>query len=303
VGVYPLVPKDGDRGAACRRLVTVAAEAPELTGLELPFAGALEVDEAAGLLGATRSAVLTTIPGVFTRLAADPAFGLASCDGAGRERALRFLRDADDAATRLDDALGRRAVRFILVHSSAAPGEASPSAFLRSLEELTSGGGLRHHLLLEHCDAPVAGRRAAKGFLALENELDAVGTLDPGAVGGVLINWGRSAIEGRGPAAVLRHIELARERGLLRGLMFSGCSASEDARGGAWADVHLPPSPVEVGSLLTARAAAQAVAAAGGPSALEVVGMKIAAPADADQRERERILRDSAAILLDALQR
>jgi hypothetical protein len=154
---------------------------------------------------------------------------------------------------------------------------------------------------VEHCDTAVAGQRPAKGFLALEDELDALDALRAPAADGVLINWGRSAIEGRGPERVLHHIQQTRERGLLRGLMFSGCSASGVSRGGAWADVHLPPFPVDQDSVLTAESAAEAVTAAGGCTALEVLGMKIGAPADAGLTARATILRDSTTAFTAAL--
>lgn len=311
VGAYPLLPKGpdatpADRAAAYRRLVRAAAQAPAFSGLEVPFAGALDIDELAPLLDDRYDAVVTCIPGVVARLATDPAFGLASADDDGRRRAVDFTRQAHDDARRLEDALGRPAVRAVLVHSSCAAGTGSAAAFARSLEQLAGWDWSGTDLLVEHCDAAVPGARPAKGFLPLSAELDAldaVGAADgrSGAGLGVLVNWGRSAIEGRDPERVVDHLVEARRRGLLRGLMFSGCAATDASRGGAWADVHLPPAPVDQHSLLTTVAARLAVEAAGGAAGLGIVGMKVGAPADASLLERERILRRSARTLLAAL--
>jgi hypothetical protein len=300
VGAYPLLPKTGDRRAAYRRLVRRAAEQPWFRGLEVPFHGELDVAELAELLGAGHQAVVTGIPGVVARLAADPEFGLASLHGEGRQRAVAFVRDTRDAIARLDDTLGRQAVRAVLIHSSSAAGTGSAEAFARSLVELAAWDWDGVAVLVEHCDAARPGLTPAKGFLPLADEVTAIADLDAPDRLGILVNWGRSAIEGRDAARAAEHIALARGEGMLRGLMFSGCSASPGARGGAWADSHLPPAPVEPASILSAETARQAMAAAGNAAALDVVGMKIGAPADADLAERERILADSAALLLAA---
>jgi hypothetical protein len=298
VGAYPLLPKDGDRAGAYRALVRRAEEQPEFRGLEVPFTGDLDVAGLGELLGERHQVVLTGIPGVVARLADYPSFGLASADEDGRRRALAFTRDAHDAARRLDDATGRQATRAVLVHASSAPGAGSPDAFRRSMAELLDWEWGETLVLVEHCDAAVEGVRPAKGFLRLDDELDALASLDAGPRAGVLINWGRSAIEGRDPALVVDHVTRAREQGQLRGLMFSGCTPSPESRGGAWADVHLPPAPVDASSALTAELARAAAGAAG---TLDVVGMKIGAPKDAAAADRERTLTESAAILLAAI--
>ena len=301
VGAYPLLPKDGDRAGAYRALVRRAEEQPEFRGLEVPFTGDLDVAGLGELLGGRHQVVLTGIPGVVARLADDATFGLASADEDGRRRAIAFTRDAHDASRRLDDAAGRHATRALLVHSSSAPGAGSPAAFRRSLDELLGWHWGDTLVLVEHCDAAAGGFRAAKGFLALGDELDALDAVGAEPRAGVLINWGRSAIEGRDPRLVVDHLTRAREQGRLRGLMFSGSTASPDSRGGVWADVHLPPAPVDGASALTAELARAAVEASGGPAALDVLGMKVGAPRDAAAAERERILAESAAILLAAI--
>jgi hypothetical protein len=299
VGAYPLLPKTEDRARAYHELVAHAASEPEFCGLEVPFTGELDDDELSGLLGGGHELVITSIPGVVAKLSADPAFGLASHDEDGRMRAVRFTRAAHDGVRRLHDTLGRRATRAVLVHSASAPGQGSVAAFRRSLDELTAWGWDDALLLVEHCDAAVPGVTAAKGFLPLDDELSA---LEDSAAprSGVLLNWGRSAIELRDPDAVADQVAHVRSRGLLRGLIFSGCSPDPASRGGAWADVHLPPSPIDERSALSRDRAIAAVRAAGGGAALDVLGMKVGAPPDADGPRRASILAESAALLLGA---
>jgi hypothetical protein len=301
VGAYPLLPKTGDRSSAYRGLVARARRHPGFSGLEVPFSGDLDVEELAMLTGPHHELVITTIPGTVALLAGDAAFGLASPDEDGRRRALSFARKARDDAQRLHDVTGRRVVRAVNVHSSSAPGHGSPSAFRRSIHELAGWGWDDALLLVEHCDAALPGRSPSKGFLSLGDELDVLADLGPASGIGLLVNWGRSAIEGRAGSRAVEHLTESRERGLLRGLMFSGCSDDAASRGGAWADVHLPPAPVDERSILDAKAAASALAAVGDPATLDVLGMKVGAPAEADLVERERILDESARILRAAL--
>jgi len=300
VGVYPLLPQDETRTAAYRRLTERAREDPEFRGLEVPFTGPFDIDELTALLADDGEIVLTTIPGVVAELTGDPGFGLASADPEGRERARRYIALARDAVTDLNQAAGRAVVRGVTLHSAPAAARSAADAFERSLTEIAGWDWGGAHLLVEHCDAAVPGRVASKGFLGLDDELDALDAVGHERLG-VLINWGRSAIEGRSPLRAVEHLRQARERGLLRGLMFSGCSPHADARGGAWADFHLPPASVDPLSLLDERAARDAVAAAGDVTGLVVTGMKVGAPATADLDARERILVESASVLLGAL--
>jgi hypothetical protein len=157
-------------------------------------------------------------------------------------------------------------------------------------------------LLLEHCDALMPSWAPSKGFLSLEDELAALATVNREANAPLrcLINWGRSTIEGRSVATAPAHIERARSAGLLGGLMFSGCSDDAAARGGAWADFHLPPTAaLRSGetSLLSPDATRAALAAAADVNALTVLGMKIGAAPDASLSRRLDILRRSAAAL------
>ena len=58
---------------------------------------------------------------------------------------------------------------------------------------------------------------------------------------GVIINWGRSAIEGRHPDYVLKHLRFCQKEKLLSGIIFSGTTSSNNNLYGAWSDLHMPP--------------------------------------------------------------
>jgi hypothetical protein len=46
------------------------------------------------------------------------------------------------------------------------------------------------------------------------------------------------------PGSPAAHARLARDRGLLAGVVLSGCASSASAWGAPWADTHLPPAGV-----------------------------------------------------------
>ena len=56
---------------------------------------------------------------------------------------------------------------------------------------------------------------------------------------GILINTGRSAVELMDANMVLNHISLAKKRGLLSSIMFSGTTAF-NCDYGPWMDFHMP---------------------------------------------------------------
>ena len=119
---------------------------------------------------------------------------------------------------------------------------------------------------------------------------------------GVLVNWGRSAIEGRNAATATEHIALAHDAGLLRGLMFSGCSGDAASRGGAWANMHLPPqltAPDAEPSLLDEAAIVNVLTAAGNLPEIAVFGMKIGCTPGSAPEKRGQIVTASAALILE----
>src|SRR5262249_52879340 len=148
-----------------------------------------------------------------------------------------------------------------------------------SLREIRGWDWHGAKLAIEHCDAYVTGQPPQKGFLTVREELDALkATHDTRTPAGLVLNWGRSAIEGRSAATALAHAREAEASGLLVGLMFSGACA-QDAVYGDWQDTHAPFAPAfgirhaAEHSELTAERAIEWLRAAG--PGLDILGFKI----------------------------
>jgi Domain of unknown function (DUF4862) len=289
---------------------------PHVKGLEHPFVGTLHPHDDAWFvrhIDPRWRFVFTCIPGVMAALANNPQFGLASEDAAGREAALAFMRQAREAVATLNVACGRPVVDAILIHSAPnrTAATASVAAFMASLETLLQWDWQGARLVIEHCDAIVPGQVPSKGFLGLADEIAAIETVNArhGSDVGIVINWGRSVIETRSPEGALQHIRLARQHGVLAGLMFSGASG-EDTPYGAWQDSHMPPAPATtgqgqhtaeavgaVGSLLNDTAMQDCLRASEGPH-LAILGLKIGIrPRDASLDERMAYLGSALARL------
>lgn len=267
-----------------------------LAGLEQPYFGTLHRHDESWLISRIRpewTLILTPLPGTMERLGTGPAFGLASTDRDGRRRALDFMDGARRAVERLERDLGRRAVAAVLTHSAPRPcAAASPSleAYAESLSELRRWDWRGAVLLAEHCDAWTKDRPVDKGFLRFEDEAVAVRMSEGPTPAGLLVNWGRSALEGRSAETPLEHLRRAKESELPLGLVFSGVAPS-DPRYGEWRDSHAPFSTACPNSLLTP-AAAKAALAAAGPGAL--LGVKIQAkPPTLGAAERLALLDDA----------
>jgi hypothetical protein len=278
---------------------------PHVKGLEHPFVGTLHPHDDAWFvrhIDPRWRFVFTCIPGVMAELGKNPQFGLASEHEAGRESALAFMRQARDAVATLNAACGRPVVDAVQIHSApnrSAAGS-SVSAFMASLAAMLAWDWQGARLVVEHCDALVAGQAPAKGFLSLADEIAAIEATNArhGSEVGIVINWGRSVIEARSAEGALQHIRLARQHGVLAGLMFSGASGA-DTPYGAWQDSHMPPAPASAGlatnpagavgaagSLLT-DAAMQECLRASGERQLPILGLKIGIrPRDASLDER-----------------
>ncbi len=274
---------------------------PEIGGLELPFYGSEQ--DSFGLLRGTDSKwnhTLTLLPGVMNLLKVDERFGLASDDAPGRERAIQFCLRAREELMRQNERLGRRVFGAVQVHSApklGQPGQVSSSthSFLRSLDVLREWDWQGAELLVEHCDAFTLGRPPSKGFMPIDREIEAMGGSSGRTPCGLLINWGRSAVEGRSPQTPLEHLKLAKRIGLLRGLIFSGVTRG-NALYGEWQDSH---APFEVeGSVLTRIEVGEALKAAGDFSKLRVFGLKMQAlPASLSIAERLDFVRRNVAFL------
>ena len=278
-----------------------------VSGLELPFSGALHAHDPEWLLRVLPtdwSVVLTLIPGTMERLARDAEFGLASSSEPGRRRALEFTAAAREAVALMHGRLGRRAVIAVEIHSAPRPSagaEPSADAFRRSLDELRGWDWEGAVLSVEHCDAFVPGQAPAKGFLTLSAEITAIRASQGSAPVGAAINWGRSAIEARDPGVPELHVSQAQQAGVLNGLMFSGATV-DDPLYGDWADKHAPfaASANDAQKLLTSsRAKACLTAVANAP--LAFLGFKVQTlPKELTVAQRVAELRRTARILDEA---
>lgn len=242
-----------------------------LGGLELGYFETVAWPEG---VPADLPAIVTGVPGTTGRNAADPDFGLASPDAAGRERALEWARKAaDDVAALIADG---HPIKAMQLHS-APTGKADRDSFAASLRELAGLDWGGAQLWIEHCDAAVDDHAPVKGYLSLDDEiavLDELAAELPDAGWGLVINWARSAIEGRDAATPLAHIKQAAESGWLRHIGFSSCSGEVTDFGPEWDDQHLPlagTAAAPPGSLLGAREVADAIAAGGDVS----LGLKV----------------------------
>jgi hypothetical protein len=290
-----------------------------VAGLEVPFAGTLHKNDESWFLQhlpATAEYIVTTIPGTAARLQRDPTFGLASTSTAGRKAAVEFAGEALDAAHRLSAHAGGAAIRALELHAApvAENGRASVSALTDSLVEISSWDWQGVQIVLEHCDAFRPGRPPAKGYMALEAEMEAVSRANErtGRSMTLAINWGRSVIEQRTPVAAVEQVSLLRQAGLLGGLVLSGCSDADTRFGPAWADVHVPPAPptpesdtsgifgssdvLEPASLMTAAHIRECLEAAGTEQRTGFRGIKVAAPPHATVDERVAVIARTLAI-------
>jgi hypothetical protein len=309
VGAYAAAPKPtdpgGGDGSAERAFYAALRGLPQVRGLELPFTNALHSQDVAAFLGQLHPDwlyVMTGLPGVMNALAENPGFGLASDSTTGRASALAFCLRLRDAVATLNLRFGRQVVLRVELHSAprqGAPGvSASTESLVDSLREVRGWDWYGAKLAIEHCDAYVQGQPAQKGFLRIDQELEALAATDTARTpAGIIINWGRSAIEGQDPATPLEHIEAARRGGRLCGVMFSGACAQDPVYGG-WQDSHAPFAPAfglrhgAERSLLTPEQAEACLRAAG--AELDVLGLKIQPlPPPASAMERAAFVQDA----------
>ncbi|WP_166793259.1 DUF4862 family protein [Cryobacterium lactosi] len=288
------------------------AEVAGIRGLELPWLGSLHAHDEPWLLAtlpARWQVVLTSVGYTVAAVAGDPRHGLASEDAEGRRAAVANVAAMLAGVRRLNDSAGTPVV--IAVELQAGPGphptsSAGAAALAASLAEIGAWDWEGTAVLLEHCDAWVPGQAHAKGFLPLGDEIAAIRM--SGVEVGIVVNWGRSAIELRASSRVLEHVQAARDAGVLRGLMFSGVADQASAYGAAWADAHLPfaPEPGAVGhaaysepaSMLKVGLARSALDEAG---ELLYSGIKFSwRPEEASVDQRVAMLRRSVSLLTEA---
>jgi len=285
VGAYASAAAD-DAGDHLRQV----AKLPGFGGLELPFLDDLGRDRSAiATLDPAWDIVLTTITATVLRNRRQPGFGLASPSEPGRRSAIAAARDLAALVRAIDERAGRAAVIAVELHSAPA-GTGNAAAFAASLDELAELDWGAALVTVEHCDSAAGAPPHQKGYLTLDDELEAVRSA--GERFGLTINWGRSAIEGRSAATPVEHVARLRQAGRLAGVMFSGVTDRESAFGAPWLDAHLPPNAhdprfadleplTEATSLLGPAEIAATLHAAGGVQ--RFTGLKIALrPADLD---------------------
>ncbi len=214
-----------------------------IEGLEHPFIGSLHPHDEQWFLSHVDpkwNYVFTCVPGIMAAKAANHHFGIASDNESGRIEAINFLGKARDAIETLNKHTGRQAVKAIQIQTSPSKSAARSSveSLQQSLEQISQWDWQGAKIVIEHCDTLIANQRAEKGFLSLDEEIKAVQQCSNQNIG-IVINWGRSAIETRSACGVIEHIEKAKEAGVLAGLMFSGAS-DKDSEYGAWKDTHMP---------------------------------------------------------------
>lgn len=302
LGAYALEPSADSFAAQENEWFDLLSGIDGAGGLEVPYrAGKLHptgTARLANLLPSGWRIVVTMLPPTMAGLRASASYGLASPDENGRAAALADVRGALDEARRLADASGEQMV--VGMHLTSAPrGHGSPQALTRSLADLADGAE-QVRLFIEHCDSWQADRAPEKGFLTLDGEIEAVlaAREHGGDNVGIVVNWGRSAIDERDADAPAQHVRRLYEAGILGGVMFSGASATGGPLGAAWADVHNPLDTVDPTSLLTEARIGEALAG-GVVEASHHVGVKVLDPSGAtDLSARLEPLRVTAAAVL-----
>jgi hypothetical protein len=274
-------------------------------GLEIPFLGTLHTHDPEWFLEQLSpqwNSVITPIPGVMNTLVQDPTFGLASVDDSGRQRAVDYVHSVLLAVQKMNRFFSKQVVSAVELHSAPTLGKpgvgSSVECFAQSLSEIRAWNWEGAHLSVEHCDRFTANQIPAKGFLSLEEELQGIALASGPTPIGILINWGRSAIEGRAASHVEAHIRLAKKAGALNGLIFSGATQDNPLYGN-WADSHAPfETP---GSVLTQQNARACVRLAEAEK-LRVFGFKMQSlPKSLGVRERLEFLQKNAELCLSLL--
>ena len=288
VGAYASMPPDAQEQEEYYRLL---GEQDWISGAELPFPGDLAdlamLKKLSYMLPDhwTHNTV-TAIPGTMKRVWVDPAVGLASRDAGGRAAALEFIRSIRDAVDRLAQLKGENTVSYIELHSAPTAGACADS-MRASLEEVLQWQWNGSRLAIEHCDRYIEGQKPEKGFLPVEDEITAAKELGIG----IIINWGRSAVEGRDAVTPYSHITQAGDSGMLAGVMFSGAGPAETQYGYSWIDGHLPMAPDGPASLMDAEQIRRCADRARKAGTVKYLGAKVCVPSGSSLLERLLFLR------------
>ena len=220
---------------------------PKIRGLEIPFFGneihRFGSDFLINILKPEWSNVLSCIPGTMESLSIDPKYGIASDDYDCRMAAVLMYKRANKIVHKINDYYGKKSI--IAIQVASAPSvpirgvSSSKSSLLKSMQEILSLDWQGAKVVMEHYDSAIPGLSFEKGFLTLEDEIEVLLQLSEPQGVGVTINWGRSVIEGKSINKPLEHLNLAIEKKLLSGLIFSGVSEKDEFYGD-WKDTHMP---------------------------------------------------------------
>ena len=268
VGAYAAHAPGADTGSS--PILRALAAHPDVAGLEVPQVGRVEAgaDWKQGW-----SHVITAIPGTMQRIAADPTFGLASPEETGRAAALTFAAALRDDVAAL--ASQGHHVQAVELHSGPSH-TADADAMRASMATISDWDWPADFtFLLEHGDATTDDHVGEKAFLDFDTELALVAEFaaeDPRWR--LAVNWGRSALEGRGADLPLAHLRSAAAAGLLGALFFSGASGEESTFGAPWIDLHLPPAGLPFSPAGTLLGEAEIAAALDAAGDVPIVGVK-----------------------------
>ena len=219
----------------------------KIKGLELPYYGQLHLhdeEKFLQLLDENWRYVVTAIPGNMEKISNNINFGLASNDSKGRLEAIYFYSNITKVIKKINSHFGENKVDFVSIATSpsikkSTVGSSVDSLYdsLKVLLDLKWNGA---KLMIEHCDSG-KNKWAIKGFMDLEDEIDVVCKLKKEGYNiGIILNWGRSAIEYKDKNGILKHIDQIIHNNLDYALMFSGVTNDKNSAYGIWQDLHAP---------------------------------------------------------------
>jgi hypothetical protein len=316
VGAYATAPSLGVKGN--KELETQYYEQIQsiahMRGLEIPFWGEelhwFGSDFLLDLIRPDWENVLSCIAGTMDGLSKNAKFGIASDDEQGRQDAVAMHKRANQLLHKMNDRYGCQSI----IAAAFATGPTIPfegvssskESLLSSMEEILSWDWGGAKIVIEHCDVTRQGEPLVKGFQKLDQEIEVLQILARDHEVGILINWGRSAIEGRSSQTPVEHLKMANEHNLLSGLIFSGTSSADELYG-SWNDNHMPFAQAfdvkhfEENSLLTTETIQKSLAAVD-LEKLDYIGVKLLCmPLDSHDIKRRIGLNEDAIFILNQI--
>ncbi len=224
--------------------------------VEHPYWGDLHTDDIKWFYDevlSRRDVVITCVPGTMKHLKDDVNFGLASGNEDSRLNAVNFIKKVNGDVRQINSRFGYNKVFGVELHSAPnrfnATVDSSAEQFYRSIREIVCWNWSGSQILIEHCDEYKIGTVPEKGFLGIDDEIEVITRINTelNSNVGMVINWGRSAIEGKSTDTPIEHINKTDQAHILKGIVFSGCTDKEGPYG-IWKDTHMPP-PQELGNI------------------------------------------------------